>query len=81
MVDFSFIQYYIDREIYLFLLDERIRTYQSFTFLDSRPAVINGAVIKLNKNTMFEIHIYNFKYLIPFNINFNWDKELFIKKK
>lgn len=71
---------YVGKEVFNLLLNDNIRLYQDFVFFDSRPAVLAGAIIKMNKNIYLKIYTSKLKYLVPFNENMKWDKQLFYKE-
>jgi hypothetical protein len=72
---------YIGEEVSNLLLNDDIRLYQDFRLIDGcRPCVLVGARVIINKNIHLKIYVSKFKYLVPFNENCQWDKQLFYKE-
>ena len=71
---------YVGKEVFNLLLNDNIKCYQDFVFFDERPGVLTGAMIKINHNIYLKIYISDFKYIVPFDENRKWDRQLFYKE-
>jgi hypothetical protein len=71
---------YLKKEVYLFLLDDRIREYKSIQFFSEPPFTLSGVVILLKDMTELIVYIEKPKYQKLVNLNLNWSMELFYKE-
>lgn len=71
---------FIGKEVYNLLMEDGIREYKSFTFVDNKPFVLSGAIIVINSQISIEIFVSDFKYQQQSNQKRVWDKSLFYKE-
>jgi hypothetical protein len=72
---------YIDKDVYLLLLDDNIRGYKSIRFFDRKTFVLSGIVLTFDNGMQLEVYISKFKYQKPYSLDRNWSMELFYKEK
>ena len=72
---------YVGKEVFNLLLNDNIRLYQRFVFLDEPPGKLRGAIVRINDNIYLEIHTSKLKYIVLFDENRKWDRQLFYKEK
>jgi len=71
---------YIGNEVFNILLDDEIRCYQKFTFFDTKPGALSGAIITIDSNFYIEVYVSEYKFQKQFNEERNWNKLLFYKE-
>jgi hypothetical protein len=74
-------QNYIGKEVFIFLLNDTIRSYSDLVLFDSQPGILRGALITFNKTTYIEITMDSFKHVKLFDPYRKWNKNLFYKEE
>jgi len=71
---------YIGKPLYEFLLDDRVRKYETFTCFDNRPGVLSGVIVELEDKSQYEVYFDKLLYDPPVNVERNWKFSNVIKE-